>query len=83
MHASHLHADNGYTQVRASQVHSEGALGLQNVVNILRNAILYCWEAEGLLQWLFQIDGLQKLEDARNCISITVDLGAEREINRA
>lgn len=82
LRASHLHADYGHTKVCATQVHSQGTLGLQNMVNILGDAVLDCGEAEGLLQRLVQVDGLQELEDTGNCIPIAIDLGADKRFKR-
>lgn len=72
------HADDGHPQVGAPEVHSQGTLGLQDVVDVLGDGVLHRGEAEGLLQRLVQVNAAQELEDARHGVAVTVDLGADR-----
>lgn len=51
------HADDGHSEVGTSQVNSQSALSLQDVINVLGDGVLHRGEAESLLEGFFQVDG--------------------------
>lgn len=71
------HADDGHSEVGPSQVNSQSTLCLQDVIDVLGDAVFHWRETEGLLERLVKVNGTQKLENARHCVAITINFRAE------
>ena len=48
-HRAYLHADYRHSQIRPSEVDSQGAQGFEDMVNVLRDVLLHGRETEFLL----------------------------------
>ncbi len=77
VYAAYPVADDGHSEVGPSQVDSQSALCLQDVINVLGDGLFHWGETESLLEGLTQVNGAQKLENTRHCVAITINLRAD------
>ena len=81
LYAANLHADDSHSEVGPSQVNGESALCLQDVIDVLGEAVFHRRETEGLLEGLVQVNGAQEIENTRHGVAIAINLRADRKIH--
>lgn len=79
VYAAHLHADDSHSEVGSSQVHSQSALRLQDMIDVLRDGVSHWGETESLLEGLVQVDVPQKFENSRHRVTVAIDLRADKK----
>lgn len=77
VYAAYPHADDSHSEVGPSQVNSQSALCLQDVIDVLGDGVFHWGETKGLLKGLLQVNGTQKLEYTRHCVAVAINLRAD------